>query len=284
MNKVESLSPKQERNRKFVAESIIEKFYLIQRSDETKRRTLGIKNHLARNPKLNYIIIFSHTFPGDPGLAGRVATEIDPENTRPVVAPVAAAHTVDRKQCLTFKERKENLFLSILNGIARNTGVKTFPIVQTIDKNSSKEEALEGYSKFFKELKKLSGEGVGCIVSPEGHRSEDGKLQKGEEGIRLMAKTLRPTIVIPVGIYFEAEEKEGILTREYKRSGLNFGKKINVNIGDYRILEEGQKMTSGEMMDLLADTLPRDLLSEEYLSDEQKIELARMPEVRTIVK
>lgn len=281
----EELSPKQERNRKFVAETMAEKFYSVLMSEETKRKISEIKNLLDGDPNLNYIILFNHTYSGDPLFAGNTAIKIDPENTRQVVAPVSASHTVAKKQHLKFSERKENWFLSILNKIAKSTGVKTFPIVQTIDENSSKEEAQKGYRLFFKELKKLSERGgVGCIVSPEGHRSEDGKLHKGEEGIRLMAKTLQPTIIIPVGIYFEAEEKEGILIRKYKRSGLNFGKKININIGEYRILEEGQKMTSEEMMGLLADTLPLDLRSEEYLNDEQKKELAKMPEVRTIVK
>jgi len=281
----EGLSPKQERNRKFVAETMAEKFYSIQMSEETKRKILEIKDILDKNPNLNFLILFNHTYSGDPLFAGHIANKLDSNFERQIIAPVSASHTVAQKRHLKFSERKENWFLNTLNKIAKSTGVKTLPIVQATEGDSFKEEAQKGYFNFFEELKKLSSDGgVGCIVSPEGHRSEDGKLQKGEKGIQLMAKILQPTIIIPLGIYFEAEEKDDIFIRKYKRSGLNFGKKVNINIGEYKILEKGQKMTAKEMMNLLADTLPLDLRSEEYLNDEQKKELAQMPEVRTIVK
>lgn len=281
----EELSSKQERNRNFVAETIAEKFYSVKMSEETKEKILEIKNILNENPNLSYVILFNHTYYGDPLFAGYIANKLDSNLDRQIIAPVSAFHiSTEGNKSLKLKDKIENYFARGLNKIAKSTGVETIPIVQANDKRFTEKETVKNRREFITRLRELSGQKIGCLISPEGHRSEDGKLQEGNPGIQLITDKLKPVIVIPVGIYFEAKKKGGIFVRKYKRSGLNFGKKVNINIGEYRILGKEDKMKTEEMMDLLANTLPLDLRGEEYLNDEQKKELAQMPEVRTIVK
>ncbi|MDD4938501.1 MAG: 1-acyl-sn-glycerol-3-phosphate acyltransferase [Candidatus Shapirobacteria bacterium] len=277
----------QELRRKYYVEEFTEKHYRIKISKETQEKIGEIKQFLEENKDFSYMIMFNHTYYGDPLFAGYLANLIDPENTRQIVAPVSALHTKPKEGNLSLGKRAENLFTKTINEMAQSATAKTLSVVQANDKTSSTEEAQKSYFEFFDELKRLKNDGpIGLIVCPEGHRSEDGKMQSFERGSVLMAKSAKPLVVIGLGIHFEPRKFCGMRIRSYFRDTLNhlFNRKINLTVNNYLIINKEDKIPKTEVMEqMVADALPVDLVREENLSEERKKELAQMPKTRTFV-
>jgi len=225
-----------------IAGNLVEKKYKILMSDETKERIENIKKTMEENKGLNFIIYFNHISFADPLLAGHIATLIDPNNTRKLIAPVSYSHTeLKAKNSGTWGMKK----------IIEICGVETHRVVQAYQINdSNKEESFRINKKYLnrlRELKKLEMP-VCLLISPEGHRSE-GALEKGEEGVALSGKILAPTAYIPIGI---------IYNETYNRSSLNFGKKLTLSVGEMYIQEIGKKREEifSILMNNLANALP----------------------------
>lgn len=109
------------------------------------------------------------------------------------------------------------------------------------------EGAQRTYQPFFRRLKKATN--ATLMISPEGHRSPDGKLQKGEEGIELMTRLLYPVICLPIGIRYEGDD--------FERSELNIGKKVDLTVAQPIYKEDAStKVTLDDLMIRLASILP----------------------------
>lgn len=242
--------------RGLVADIMPRKIYRLNISKESQSRIDNIKNILDENKKLDYIIYFNHICFTDPHLAGHVAGLIDPKKTRHLVAPVSYSHTDP--------EKKKTLKTRAMKKISDWCGMDNQRVIQTYQVDNpkygyTKEKSQETYDKFFGRLKELRNADIptGCLMSPEGHRSMHGILGEDmeiEKGIRTIGKILKPVIYIPIGIYFD-----GI----YNRNGLNFGKNLNLNIGETYTLEKGSEKNNNELFELLiqnlANTLPMEM-------------------------
>jgi 1-acyl-sn-glycerol-3-phosphate acyltransferase len=137
-------------------------------------------------------------------------------------------------------------------------GIETLRVIQTYQVNNpeygyTEEQAKETYWKALHRLKELRTANIptGVIISPEGHRSDDGQLKKGETGIVAAGRLLAPVIYVPMAIVYEGE---------YGREKMNFGKKVEIKIGEVTIQEDAKTYPTVEvLMRKLAASLPLEM-------------------------
>ncbi len=221
--------------------------YRLNIDQESKQNISNIKEYLSENKKVNFVGYFNHICFSDPLLAGHVAGLIDPKKTRHIIAPISYSHTDP--------ERSNNGGTMHMKKISEACGVEMRRVIQTYQINNpeygyTQEQANETYLKLFRRLKELnkSETATGCLICPEGHRSDDGILGPGEEGMLSIGRFLQPVAYVPIGISYEGD---------YNRSGLNFGKRLNLSVGEMIISEKGDKsLTTDILMRNLADILP----------------------------
>jgi len=223
--------------------------YRINKTEETNGRIKNLAEILTDRQDLSYILYFNHASYPDPLFAAHTAQLIDPRQTRPLLIPASFSHTdPDNPQSRVF---------SFLINEAKHCGIEIIRIIQAYQVNNpeygfNEIQARATYKDLVKRLKELKNAGtVGCLFSPEGHRSETGELQTAEKGIVHIGKFLSPIIYVPLGISYEGK---------YKRSGLNIGKRVSLSIGKTIIQEHrNDAPTTDELMRNLAETLPSEI-------------------------
>jgi len=244
------MSRRLERARRYVEIGLVPRLlYRIDKTEETRGRIKNLAETLTNRQDLSYIILFNHASYPDPLFATHMSQLIAPGQTRPIIAPASFSHTDP--------DNPKSRIFSLLIKEANRCGIETVRVIQTYQVNNpeyrfTETQAYTTYKTLIRRLKELKKTGpVGCIISPEGHRSETGKLQAAEKGILLIGKILSPVIYVPLGIFY----KEG-----YKRSGLNFGRRISLSIGETIIQEQrNDTLTTDELMQILAETLPPEM-------------------------
>lgn len=233
---------------------MIERFpkwvYGLDIQPEAKEAIAEIRELLGSVPNLSYVVYFNHVSYNDPILGAHVASLIDPRRTRHLIAPASYSH-ID-------PERRPNPWFAELIREAERCGVEIVPVIQAYQVNNpdfgyTDADARETYKHWIKRLMELGKSGVvtGVLISPEGHRSDDGSLGRGEAGILITGRYLSPTIYIPVGINY---------LEDFKRGGVNFGKKIRLSVGSIYLQEDPKAPPSVDLlMGNLAHALPEEL-------------------------
>jgi 1-acyl-sn-glycerol-3-phosphate acyltransferase len=252
----------------YVAGRLPEKKYDLTLTNEAMDKVDNIEKILEEDSKLNYIIYFNHISFADPLFAGHISLLIDPKNTRKLIAPVSYSHT---------EMKLKNSGTWAMKEIIEMCGVEVHRVIQKyqIGNDYSPNEALAINRVYLNRLRELKRKGIstGLLISPEGHRSDSGSLEKGEEGLVLSGRVLAPTLYIPVGIAYG---------EEYNRSGMNFNKKIIVNIGETSMQKskEKRKDVFNILMTNLAKTLPIEMRG--YYGESIKVSenLAEIPKIR----
>ncbi|MBI3385924.1 hypothetical protein HY031_02440 [Candidatus Gottesmanbacteria bacterium] len=204
-----------------------------------------------KNTPWNVIFYSNHTAFGDPAMWVYVARTVDPEATRPLAVLASDYHT-------TFKNNP--VFASCARVGASLAGIQLIPVIQTYmiddpkygyspgDSRKNSEDIIRTIQKIKKPLM--------LLVSPEGHRSDDGKLGNVESGFVSLGRRLVPTLYVPVGISYEGT---------FRRSGLNTRlsqnyPRVHIEMGD--ITAQRAKMDKPSLQELmynLAQTLPSEL-------------------------
>ncbi len=232
-------------NWEIVANLLPRILYRIEISPETRNKIDEIKKILNEKSDLNIITYFNHISFDDPLFVGHIIKKIDPKNTRPILVPVSYSHTDASK--------KENKFSIKMIEIANSCGVETVRTIQTYQTMGptplyTAEEAKIINRNLFNQIKNIKSKSPFIFaISPEGHRSEDGILGKGETSIAGFANYLKPSLIIPVGINYPDN---------FNRDRLNLGKKIILTIGDLYISEGEEKKDIDFYMNNLALALP----------------------------
>lgn len=227
--------------------------YRIHISEDDRSYIKEIKEQLAVHPNFNFILYFNHISYDDPLLAAHIVQQIDPKHTRHLIAPASYSHTDPNKPV--------NYGFSFMMDEAKKCGVEIIRVIQAYQVDNpqygyTKDQAQATYRVWMRRLKELRSENTptGCLISPEGHRSDDGILGAGEAGIISTGRFLAPVIYIPVGISY---------IDDYKRSNLNFGKKLNLSIGNITVQDNPKDGPSLDgIMYKLAMTLPKDMQGE----------------------
>jgi 1-acyl-sn-glycerol-3-phosphate acyltransferase len=233
-------------SKKIVGDILPKAAYRLEINQTSKNRIETIKDYLKNRPETNYIGYCNHVCFSDPLFAGHTALLIDPKQTRHIIAPISYSHT-DTKRTNTSGTLAMKKIIDLC-------GIETIPVVQDyqVDQKDgyTKEEAIKTYRILLDRLENLknSKTPTGCLICPEGHRSEDGTLKEGKKGILSIAKKLQPVVFIPIGIVYQ---------ENYNRNGLNIGKRLNLNIGEMMVYEKVDKnLTLDILMRNLAETLP----------------------------
>jgi len=244
------MSKNLERARRVVGIDLLSSLlYRINKTEETNGRIKNLAEMLTDRQDLSYILYFNHTSFPDPLFAVHTAQLVDPRQTRPLFIPASFSHT-------DLDNPKSRIFSFLINE-ARRCGIEIARVVQAYQVNNpeygfTEIQARATYKDLIERLIKLKNTGtVGCLISPEGHRSETRELQTAENGIVHIGKWLSPVIYIPLGISYEGE---------HKRSGLNIGKKVLLSIGETIIQEnKNDAPTVDKLMQNLAEILPSEM-------------------------
>lgn len=233
--------------KEYVSKKIPEKKYDLNISEEAEKKIEYIKKIITDRKDINCVVYFNHISFADPLFAGHVAMLIDPKETRKLVAPISYSHTeLKLRNSATWGMKK----------LVEICGVETHRVIQQYQKNNKEygygnEKILKINKKYFDRLIELKKKDtpVCLLISPEGHRSEKGILEKGGEGFAVSGRILAPTLYIPVGIFYN---------EEYERGKLNFGKSVTINVGEVYFQEsrKREKNIFPLLMKNLADTLP----------------------------
>jgi len=240
----------EDQNRKMLFEWGTKLFYSPEINPEVKEKIETIKEFLETSPEYNFILYFNHISFNDPGVLVMVADMINPASSRHLVVPTSYSH-LDTN---SIKGRLSEMGM----GVVRKCGIEVLPVIQTFQINNPKygyteDEARNTYVKLinrFKELKNTNTP-TGVLISPEGTRSEDGKMIKAESGVVAAGRLLAPVIYVPLAITYEGK---------YKRNGMNIGKKMDVNIGEVTIQESPRDYPSvDDLIKKLAKALPEEM-------------------------
>ena len=234
-----------------VTHGVTEKAYKLEMTEDSKTRIGYVKEMLEDRTDLSFMVYFNHICLADPLFAGYVAALIDPKSTRKLIAPISYSHT---------EVKAKNIGTLAMKWVADASGVETHRVIQSyqIDTDEkkglyTKAKAMEVNKPFFGRLREIAKTGttIGCMICPEGHRSDTGALEKGEEGVVLIDKIIQPVVNIPLGISFE---------NGFSRNGLNFGKNLVLNIGKIETAERKDKrITFESLMTDLAEALPMEM-------------------------
>lgn len=232
--------------RDIVTEGLPLVLYRVKVDDESKKKLENIKKSIDQERRFNLVFYFNHTTIADPLFAGMMAVRANPKGQ--IVAPVSYSNTEDRP---------ENKKTIAMTRIIEACGAKTFRVIQTYQIDNPEygydsKTAMKQNMSFIRGLKQISEEKrthpISLIISPEGHRSEEGFLQKAESGMVGAGSILAPTLYVPIGIDFE----NGI------DKGMNLFKRVNLTIGDTYFQERGGKEDNplDKLMKNLAMALP----------------------------
>jgi len=220
--------------------------YRINKTKETNTRIKNLAQILTDQPDLSYILYFNHISYNDPLLVAHISQQIESRQTRPLFIPASFSHTDP--------DNPKNSVLSLLINEAGRCGIEIARVIQAYQVDDpgygfSEVQARATYWALVKRLKELRNMGaVGCLISPEGHRSETGELQAAENGILHIGRLLLPVVYIPLAIYYKGK---------YKRGGLNIRKEVSLSIGETIIQKQRNKTpTIDELMQNLAEILP----------------------------
>lgn len=239
---------------KFVRETalkLIESFYKLS-TDESSLSTIeDLKGYLTDYPDLNLTVYFNHVSYDDPVfIMWFNAKYIDPAQKRKIIFPGSFSHTAfDREPHFAALARLGQFFFDY----------DLIRIIQTYQVGSekypyTKTDAFSTYKPLVRRVKQAVSERtkpITLMISPEGHRSEDGALKEGERGIMRLSKHLCPNVYLPVGIVYN---------QDYKRDTVNFRRSVKLTTGELIFSpDKSQKPAYEELMYRLASTLPEEL-------------------------
>lgn len=216
--------------------------YRMSMDRRSEERVEELAQMLMARPELSFVTYINHISYNDPIYPAHIIQRVDPEQTRRMIAPASYSHTN--------KGDHRNSALVFMTEEARRCGVDVIPVIQTYQIDDPKygftrQQAGDTYKNFVRKLKEIKDNKTptGCIISPEGHRSEDNKLGKAEDGILYVGKQLAPVVYVPVGIWYQGE---------YNRNGINLGRRVNLSIGEMVIQETRH---DGPTLDTLMNNL-----------------------------
>ena len=204
-----------------------------------------IQSILAENPGLNIVLYFNHISFADPLFAfWFYFKHINPENSRQIILPASHWHTdFFHNPAFATAFRLGELLL----GYQGVRIVQAYQLGEPEKYHYTEADAIKSYRRLLKAIGE-NPQNTTLIISPEGHRSEDGTLQQGEDGITNLVRKLAPCILTPLGIVYEGD---------FKRNGLNFGTAVSLRPGQPFLWENNrQKPTLEEIMTPLSSVLP----------------------------
>lgn len=234
-------------NRDLLTTFLPEVLYRIHISQESQNKIEHLKKFLDKNREVNFITYFNHIGITDPVLVGYMVNKIDPQKTRKIITPVSYSHTESKNI--------KDIVPRVMNSLSSSCGTETIKVIQKYQINNpeygyTQSQADATYKELIRKVREYvkGGRAIGFIISPEGHRSEDGSLGNVERGILMFEKILEPVVLIPIGIYYD---------KKYSRSGLNIGKSLNLEIGESYFYENGKERKDINFyMNNLAEVLP----------------------------
>lgn len=234
--------------RKFLFDDMTNFLYSPEISPETETKIEIIKKFLQDNPEFSYLILFNHISYNDPAIVLHLAGLIDPLKTRHIVLPTSFSHTDPVKPV-------SRMFYYLAKGVEW-CGVEIIRVIQTYQVNNPKygyteEQARETYMNYMRRLKSLRGTPTGVLISPEGHRSDDGALIAAQSGMVAAGRILAPMMYIPLAISYPGK---------YNRDSINLFKKMKIDIGE-AVVQTDPKIypKTEELMKNLAEALPENM-------------------------
>lgn len=133
--------------------------------------------------------------------------------------------------------------------LGRFFGIELFPVVQHYDSSYSREVKKRNLENFYENMKNILSQPGGMVfIAPEGTRSPDGKLQKGQRGIEdLKGNNIK---------YFPF----ALIPESGSNRGYNFGKRFDIIAGKpFSITDTKNGITYTDMIMLkLAELLPKE--------------------------
>lgn len=215
------------------------------------------ENHLIKTGKFceenrEYNVLIAHTHRSeDDAPAGTYINRkyLDPRSERKWVVPVAYYFMSQ----YGFRHKfKKSLASSIAILAASNfMDLDYYGVIQPYQVESSEfpytpDDARESYERFNHGLRETMEKGSMTIsIAPEGHRSDDGQMQKGESGVENIANRLRPCIILPVGFYCPDGSRD-----------INLRHEIQIRAQEPFILSRGERIKFFDIMSRLSLTLP----------------------------
>lgn len=233
---------------KFVVTRVIPRLgYRLNLDPSVNKVIKETKKFLKKNPDWSLLIGQNHLTEDDPLFGGYISSRMDPRNSRYAFAPTSALHS----EKVEGKKRSKK---GLMNDVVQKCGVETIPVVQSYqidnpDYNFTKKDANKRNIYFARRMRDLSKseKPLCCVLMPEGHRSDDGILGKAEKGIEHIVKNMRPVRIIPLAI--SSPDK-------LDRDKMNFGKRINLSIGDIIDCGVSEEIDVNNFMRNLARALP----------------------------
>lgn len=230
---------------------LIESVYKLSADEHSLSTINNLTAHLDSNPKLNLTVYFNHISYDDPVfILWFNAKYIDPTGKRKIILPGSFSHTAfEKKPHFAVLSRLGRLFFDY----------DLIRIVQSYQVESEKydytaPDAWKTYKTLVRQVKDTvqnSPKPITLLLSPEGHRSEDGALKQGEKGIVRLGQILSPNVYLPVGIIYQ---------QQYKRDMVNFLNRVNLTVGKPIFSpDKSQKPSYEELMYRLASNLPEEM-------------------------
>lgn len=209
----------------------IEELYDIEfgtDDSESLENLQAIYDKLEANPDLNVIVASNHRCHADGPISFWTHDKIRRPQYDQGLLPnlvMPAAHWYMRFD--TFRDKPKEVafytgnmgFMRVLFGVQTPRVVQSYQI-ETPPFNYSREDSNRQSVRLKSKLRRMGHADV--ILYPEGTRSQDGALQYGYEGISLIAMSLKPCMVVPVGHIWEDS---------VKRSGTSFQSHVKVRLG-----------------------------------------------------
>jgi len=225
----------------------LEKIYQLS-VDDPNAYLNEAQSILAKNPDLNLVLYFNHISFPDPVFAFWLYLKyIDPENRRQIILPASHWHTNFLRNPAFAAAFKLGELVLGYKGIRI---VQAYQLEQPEKYHYTPADATKSYRSLLEAIGK-NPQNTTLIISPEGHRSENGALQQGEDGIIHLVRRLTPCVLIPLGIVYE---------NKFNRNGLNFGVKVDLRPGQPFLWEDNrQKPTLEQIMIPLASVLPPEM-------------------------
>lgn len=234
--------------RNIVAGILPNVLYRTEIGKETDAKIEALNDLMIREPKLSYVIYFNHLSYNDPLFAAYISHRIDPKGSRHLLVPVSYSHSDSENS-------RSKKYIALLE-LARQCGVENQRIVQSYQVDNphygyTRELAQSTYKAWIKRLDQLAKAeiSVASYISPEGHRSDDGKLGPWEEGgLNILSRHLKRVAFIPLALDYP---------EPFSRDSLNFGSRISLSLGHIFIQETPRDLPGGEyLMKNLAAELP----------------------------
>lgn len=235
-----------------IARELPRRLFNIRVADDAQPKIGALHELLEKRPDWNVVLYFNHTAYGDPAIWAHMARTVDPKATRSVAILASAYHT-------SFRNNPAFATISRLGGLLG--GIRMIPTIQTYQVNNpdygySEADAMANGRNLLRTIRHMH-KPLMLLISPEGHRSDDGALGKVEEGVVSLGTRLAPVFYIPVGVAYE---------RPYERNGLNSRLTqrnppvAHVEVGNMtEQVDHGHRPSIRLLMHELSQTLPRDL-------------------------